>query len=50
MIQLDYMTPRWRSTHTPVELEGWFHDAGFVDVRQTEDEKDGFGLVARRAV
>ena len=49
VIQLDYMTPRWRSTHTPAELEGWFRNAGFVDVRQTEDEKDGFGLVARRA-
>jgi SAM-dependent methyltransferase len=45
---IDHYTPRYRWEHTPEELEGWFRELGFVDIRQTNDDYYGFGVLARR--
>jgi 2-polyprenyl-3-methyl-5-hydroxy-6-metoxy-1,4-benzoquinol methylase len=44
----DFFSPRYRWEHNPEEVRAWFSDAGFVDVEQTEIERDGFGMLGHR--
>jgi SAM-dependent methyltransferase len=48
VVMLDSLTPRYRWTHTPDEVEGWFRALGFVEVTQTDYGEWGFGMVGKR--
>ena len=46
----DDLTPMWRYYHTPIEVGGWFHEAGFTAPLLSHwDNPYGFGVVATRA-
>jgi len=45
---LDSYTPRYRWRHTPDEVDGWYRDLGFGDVKVTERGIEGFGVAARK--
>jgi SAM-dependent methyltransferase len=47
VVQLDYYTPRYRWEHTPDEVFAWYRELGLTDVRVTEKEREGFGVVGR---
>jgi hypothetical protein len=45
----DWLTPRWRHYHTPVEVSSWFFLNGYSAATLTHwDNPYGFGMVARR--
>ena len=44
---LDSYTPRYRWLHTPDEVQGWYLEHGFTDIRVTEEGQHGFGVAAR---
>ena len=45
---LDSYTCRYRWEHTPDEVEGWYRELGFVDVKTTDVGKWGFGVLATK--
>lgn len=46
---IDFFTPRYRWEHVPEELESWFREAGFIDVRLNDPARDGFGVLGLKA-
>jgi SAM-dependent methyltransferase len=44
----DGFSPRYAWHHTTAEVQAWFTEEGFVDVKKTFDHKNGFGLVGTR--
>jgi hypothetical protein len=47
VVQLDYYTPRYRWEHTPDEVLAWYRELGLTDIRVTEQEREGFGVMGR---
>jgi SAM-dependent methyltransferase/uncharacterized protein YbaR (Trm112 family) len=45
---LDSYTPRYRWLHTPEEVHEWYREHGFIDLKTTEQGREGFGVVGRR--
>lgn len=45
---LDSFTCRYRWEHTPDEVEGWYRELGFVDIKTTDVGTAGFGVVATK--
>jgi SAM-dependent methyltransferase len=45
LINVDYFTPRYRWEHTPAEVCEWYAERGLVDVKVTDEVRDGFGVV-----
>ena len=48
LVAHDFYTPRYRWEHTPDELTEWFAALGFVDMKLTDESRDGFGVLAHR--
>jgi hypothetical protein len=45
LTNVDYFTPRYRWEHTPTQVCQWYAERGFVDVKVTDEVRDGFGVV-----
>jgi SAM-dependent methyltransferase len=45
LTNVDYFTPRYRWDHTPTEVCQWYAERGLVDVKVTDEVRDGFGVV-----
>lgn len=45
VVQLDYYTPRFRWEHTVDEVTAWYEALGLTDIRVTEQEREGFGVM-----
>jgi SAM-dependent methyltransferase/uncharacterized protein YbaR (Trm112 family) len=48
LTQLDFFTPRYRWEHTPEEVHGWLREMGLSDIETPIEDRDGFGVRARR--
>lgn len=48
LVAHDFYTPRYRWEHTPDELTAWFAELGFVNMKVTDESRDGFGVLAHR--